>query len=324
MFQSFWSYALMMVLSIAPVFFLVKVLWASHSMAASASIRKMITYLVGFAALAVASVMILMWAFVSGLPLVSNLFTSNPATLALNDAGLRITGAIDSAVAGGISLPDVSGDGGGFTMPTLPGLPSGGFTMPSMMSLPLAPTAAPTAVQEPVVAPTVVTAPTVIAEMMEASTQAAPANNRDWAGYEVRPGDSMASIARRYGVSVGDLCGMNVSVTRGNCNLIKVGMTLKLPAAGGQAPRELVQVARPVVQMVVNNPVVIRPTPVPVVQQAVASGAQTYTIKAGDNIYKIAGKFGGMDKVYGICTANRATLGDNCDNMQIGAVIVVK
>lgn len=313
MFQDFWSYALMLALSIAPVVFLAKVLWASHTMAASADIRRIVTYLLGFAVTAVASVMILAWAFKAGLPLVADLFTNNPATAAINDAGLQLTGALDTAIAGGgFSLPG----GGGDSSPSLPGLPGlpgdGGSTFPAPNGQ-----TAPPAEAAPETIPTV--APTPVRSIVLTID-----TSHDWAGYTVRPGDSMGSIARRYGVSLVDLCAMNVGVTQGNCNFIRPGMQVKLPVTNGQAPRERVQVAKPVYQTVNNTQAVVQPTVVPPVQKTVEAGGQTYIIQPGDTIYTIAGKFGGMGKVYTICTANRATLGDNCDNLQAGATIVIK
>lgn len=309
MFQNFWSYALALTLSIAPVIFMAKVLWASHTMAMGGSIRKIITYVVGFAVAAVASITILIWAFSQGLPLVADLFANNPATMAVNDAGLQLAAMAD---AGEFTMPSLPGSDGatGWTMPSLP--PAAGIMGNSAAGAPPI-NAAPTA------------APAVTPDVQTMTVRDAAINNdHDWASYTVRPGDSMGSIARRYGISLGDLCGMNVATTRNNCNLIRPGMTLKLPASNGQTPREQVQVARPVVQMVKHTPVVIQPTTAPAVRQAVAAGVQGYTIQAGDTIYSIAGQFGGMGKVYGICSANRAVLGDNCDNLQAGATIVIK
>lgn len=327
MFQGFWTYALTMVVSIVPVVIMLKMLWAGHNMAVTGSIRKMVTYLVGLGVVTIASVMILSWAFYQGLPIVNGLLASNPATVAINDAGLQLTGVLDNAVAGGFTMPSTGSDGN-FTMPSLPSLTtasSGGFTMPSL------PAAVPTAAPE--VAPTVEAVPDFLTALLTNASEAGTINTanvasvpaaHDWAGYTVKPGDSMGSIARRYGVNLADLCGMNASVIGGNCNLIKVGMQIKLPMAGGQAPREVVQIAKPVIQTGNNTRIVVQPTTVPVVKEVVAAGGQTYTIKAGDTIYKIAGLFGGMSKVYAICAANRGVLGDNCDNLQAGAVIVIK
>lgn len=148
-------------------------------------------------------------------------------------------------------------------------------------------------------------------------------NTQDWSQYTIRPGDSMGAIAARYGLNLNELCGMNASAVR-NCGVVRTGQTIKLPTAHGQALREVVPVAKPVIQTINNVRTVVQPTRVPAVEAAVSNGAQHYTIKSGDNIYAIAGKFGGMTKVYDLCKANRATLGDNCDQMTAGATIIVK
>lgn len=161
----------------------------------------------------------------------------------------------------------------------------------------------------------------VLTTMYEAA--ATVDNAADWSQYTIKPGDSMGAIAARYGLNLNELCGMNASAVR-NCGVVRAGQTIKLPTANGQAPREVVPVAKPVIQTVNNVRTVVQPTRVPAVQAAVSNGAQHYTIKPGDNIYAIAGKFGGMAKVYDLCKANRAVLGDNCDQMTAGATIVIK
>lgn len=329
MLQSFWTYALLLVLSIAPVVFLAKVLWASHNMAATANVRKIITYLLGFGVTAVASIMILAWAFRSGLPIVADLFANNPATTAINDAGLQLTGALDTLMtSGGSTLPNNNGGAG-----------STGFTIASFtnragdLSLPVPPPldggsslAAPGSFALPQLLATATTAAMPTITRVPAPTIDTPTidNRPDWAAYTVKPGDSMGGIARRYGINLNELCAMNNAATRGNCNLIRPGMALKLPSRDGQPPRELPQVARPLRQTVNRQTATIRPTTAPAVRQAATNGAQTYTIQAGDTIYSIAGKFGGINKVYAICLANRATLGDNCDNLVAGATIVIR
>lgn len=316
MFQSYWNYALVLVLSIAPVVFMVKLIWSSHNTASSGNLRRIVTYLLGFAVTASVSVVILDMAFKRGLPIVMDLFANNPASAAINSAGLQLTGAIDN---GSFSLPGISGEGGSLTLPALPALPS----LPSVGAS--APITADTAAGSKFVpaSPAIATVAPVVQPTL-ASTVLTMPSGHDWASYTVRPGDSMSSIARRYGVSLADLCGMNRNTVGGNCNLIRSGQQLKLPASNGAAPRELPQIAKPVYRTVSNLAVTVQPTPVPAVKTVAQSGGQTYIIKNGDTIYTIANKFGGMGKVYDICTANRATLGDNCDNVQAGATIVIK
>lgn len=171
---------------------------------------------------------------------------------------------------------------------------------------------------------------------------AAPvAVNGEYLEYKVKAGDNMFAIAQRYygnGYLYQDICGANVRTVGGNCSNIAVGTVLKIPSINGQAPVERpviaqeapVQQAAPVRQnvagsnqpAVVNQPVAVAPA-VQVQAQAAASGMESYTIKPGDSIFKIAQAAGGMSNVYAICSANRATLGNNCDQLTAGATIVL-
>lgn len=186
-----------------------------------------------------------------------------------------------------------------------------------------APVAAPVAapVVAPVVAPVEVVAPepeSAAPAPMDLITDRSAvliAGNSDWQQLTVLPGDSMSSIARRYGLSVADLCGMNASSVP-NCNMVKSGQVIKLPtSSSGVAVRERVQVAAQ------PHASYVAPTRVPAVVQAMSSGRETYTIKPGDSVFTIA-QATGRD-VYSLCVANRSTTGDNCDNFAAGATLVL-
>jgi LysM repeat protein len=75
--------------------------------------------------------------------------------------------------------------------------------------------------------------------------------------YTVVSGDTMSGIAAKYGISLGQLEGMNPQVT--NPNLIGVGQVLNVPGGSSPAP---------------------------------APSGGTYTVKSGDTLSGIAAKFG--------------------------------
>ncbi len=172
------------------------------------------------------------------------------------------------------------------------------------------------AVEVPVIVPTV--QPTPISPLIQQTS-----GKHD--SYTVRAGDSMFKIAEKLlgnGNRYPELCGANVQRVGSNCNLLKAGMTIIVPSdiqayTPPQLQRASVQVAQPtraIQQASVRSSV-------PVAQPA--SGGKSYTIAAGDNMYKIAGKNGGIGKLYDICRANISTLGGNCDQITVGATIVI-
>lgn len=115
-----------------------------------------------------------------------------------------------------------------------------------MLILPTAtPTVAlePTATLEPLFTPTPTPMP----------TQAATGTTQEQS-YTVQQGDTLYSIARRYGLGYLELASYNNIV---NPNLIRVGQVLRIPAAGA------------------------------VVSQSPATGT-TYAVQPGDNLFRIA------------------------------------
>lgn len=108
---------------------------------------------------------------------------------------------------------------------------------------------------------------------LSGSAQSAPAAGG--AGtYTVVAGDTLSGIAARYNTSYQNLAAMNGIA---NPNLINVGQVLKVPGAGAAAPAN--------------------------------AGQQTYTVKSGDTLSGIAGKFGTswqrLQSLNGIADANR-------------------
>jgi LysM repeat protein len=84
--------------------------------------------------------------------------------------------------------------------------------------------------------------------------------------YVVQPGDTLSQIAGRYNTTVATLAQLNGIV---NPNIIRVGQRLVIPVPGGTTP-----------------PPPGNPTPVP------STGARTYVVQPGDNLFRIALRYG--------------------------------
>ena len=172
------------------------------------------------------------------------------------------------------------------------------------------------AVEMPVAVPTV--QPTPISPLIQQTS-----GKHD--SYTVRAGDSMFKIAEKLlgnGNRYPELCGANVQRVGSNCNLLKAGMTIIVPSdIQAYTPPQLQRASVPVAQPTRAIQQASVRSSVPVAQPA--SGGKSYTIAAGDNMYKIAGKNGGIGKLYDICRANISTLGGNCDQITVGATIVI-
>jgi nucleoid-associated protein YgaU len=185
---------------------------------------------------------------------------------------------------------------------------------PSFGSAQIAPSSA--AVEVPAVVPTV--QPTPISPLIQ---QASGGHDR----YTVQRGDSMYAIAQKLlgnGNRYPELCGANVQRVGSNCNLLKAGMTIIVPSdIQAYTPPQLQRASVPVAQPTRSIQQASVRSSVPVAQAA--SGGKSYTIAAGDNMYKIAGKNGGIGKLYDICRANISVLGGNCDQITVGATIVI-
>jgi LysM repeat protein len=102
----------------------------------------------------------------------------------------------------------------------------------------------------------------------------APAASSSGSSYTIATGDTVSSIATRFGVSIEDILSANGLSWS---SVIYAGRTLTIP--GGSAPS--IQPAA------VVTPVAATPVAAPA-----ASGGQTYTIVSGDTISGIAAKFG--------------------------------
>lgn len=131
--------------------------------------------------------------------------------------------------------------------------------------------------------PVVVTAPVPV-EMPVPPTVPAGA-----AEYVIVKGDSFSTIAKKSHVSVKAITDANPGV---DSTKLKIGQKIHVPAPAAPAV-----------------PVVTGTAPV---ESAVAGGEQTYTVKSGDNLTKIAGQLGTTIK------ALRAANGLKTDSIKVG------
>lgn len=113
----------------------------------------------------------------------------------------------------------------------------------------------------------------------------------------VQPGENLFRIALRYGVSVQAVAQAN---NLANPNLIYVGQSLKIPAAGTTPPP--------------TN----QPTTTPATQTPPPASGSTYTVAAGDNLSRIAQRFG--TTVPAIAQANNIA---NVNLIYVGQVLKI-
>ena len=131
--------------------------------------------------------------------------------------------------------------------------------------------------------PAVVTAPVPVETPMPPTVPAGAAE------YVVVKGDSFSTIAKKSHVSVKAITDANPGV---DSTKLKIGQKIHIPAAAAPAA-----------------PVVAGTVPV---DSAVLGGEQTYTVKSGDNLTKIAGQLGTTIK------ALRAANGLKTDSIKVG------
>lgn len=111
--------------------------------------------------------------------------------------------------------------------------------------------------------------PAVADTAAPATVPAAPAEART---YTVQRGDTLSSIAAKYGVNTSTLIALNG--LSANPHALQVGQVLNLPSVGGAATPAATPVA---------------PAPA---TRATASGTRTYTVVAGDTLSRIAARQG--------------------------------
>ncbi len=138
--------------------------------------------------------------------------------------------------------------------------------------------------------------------------------------YKIRQGDTLASIATRFGVSLEDLRAANPNV---DASRLSVGQTIRLPSGAGNArasapsPTEAPLPDTPTPagnqpEASAATPTAAAPTSTP------ASLGQIYVVQAGDIPVNIAAKFG--ITVEALLAANP---GINPTDLHIGQVLVI-
>lgn len=119
--------------------------------------------------------------------------------------------------------------------------------------------------------------------------------------YTVQKGDTLSSIAAKYGVNTSTLIALNG--LSANPDALQVGQVLSLPAVGSVTPTAAPQAA----SAAATAPTVAR-----------ATGASTYTVVAGDTLSRIAARNG--TTVAKIIAANGFTE-QQAHNLKIGQTI---
>lgn len=283
---------------------------------------KMFAWMAMPAILVIGATLLTLAAWNVSAPRLNATITSEPVTnaVALGDgltksldallaaSGVDLTGMVTTLATGGAPTGDP------VTLPT-----GGGVTLPSVAPAQQAPSTG-----NPVILPTV--APPVD-KVQEAAVS--PVARGGVVQYVVQPGDSMYKIAEKLlgdGSQYADLCAAN-GLTLWQCGQLRRNQVLKIPYTGTTPPRERPVVAQATTsqqlyarQQQVYNPAVTNRAVVPV---ATKRATTSYTIRAGDTIYTIAQKAGEVSLVYQICLLNRTVLGDNCDQLTVGANITL-
>jgi LysM repeat protein len=121
--------------------------------------------------------------------------------------------------------------------------------------------------------------------------------------YTVRSGDSLSSIAARFGIADWHtLYNANVKVIGSNPNLIRAGLVLTIPGHTAAAPAP-----KPA------------PAPAPAPTKAIPL---TYTVRSGDSLSSIAARFGIADW-HTLYNANVKVIGSNPNLIRAGWVLTI-
>lgn len=118
--------------------------------------------------------------------------------------------------------------------------------------------------------------------------------------YQVKSGDTLFAIARKFGMGVDELKAVNSLKT----NNLSVGQNLKVRSTGGSTPIPVIPVPPP--------------PPVTPVTPTNTSGLVNYQVRPGDTLYAIATRFG--MSVDALKSANGLT----SNNLSVGQILQVK
>ena len=116
-------------------------------------------------------------------------------------------------------------------------------------------------------------------------SNAGAADFEDSQRYTVRPGDTLARLARSYGISLSELMSMNGLLS---ANWLYVGQTLLVPGASAPAPQPAPQRAPEPAPPVPA----LQPAPPFAALQPGHSGATSHTVQQGDTFDSISGQYG--------------------------------
>lgn len=130
-------------------------------------------------------------------------------------------------------------------------------------------------------------------------TPTTPASSSAGKTYIVKKGDVLSKVARRHGVTLGEVMALN-GFTREEANQLKIGQAILIPAASDSEPETPVN------------------TPAPTYTSArVDVDGETYTVQSGDNLSAIAKRFD--SSVSAIKSAN----GLSSDRIVVGQELLV-
>lgn len=129
----------------------------------------------------------------------------------------------------------------------------------------------------------------------------------------VQPGDTLSAIARRYGTSVKALVAHNGMASAEVPLKIKQELKLPVTTQAPAAPAPAATQAAPQPAPVQTSTAAPQPAPAP------APGG-TYTVQAGDTIYKISRKFGVAPSA--LMQANGLTL-ETANTIRVGAILQI-
>ncbi|HVU12647.1 MAG TPA: LysM peptidoglycan-binding domain-containing protein [Phototrophicaceae bacterium] len=166
------------------------------------------------------------------------------------------------------------------------------------------PTSTPTALTPPTLIPTPTETAIVVQPAASSTTEGQAQTVLIMTSYTVRYGDTLSTIAVRFGLTTQQLADANDIV---NPNLVRVGQILKIPQLGTATP---MPTSTPVPSS--TTPPIILPTATSTAT-AIPVQPMTYQVQPGDNLYRISVKLNvpivQLIEANGILDANRIFVG---------------